>query len=111
MTEEDYTNYKRVGFVVKATYGDVVMEKMHETNSVYDKIVATEGCAYTEYTAEQLGGEYIFALNCMNVPADQGAITFEVTTYYQLEGMDTCEEVTVKFTVDPAKDIPNADVK
>ena len=64
-----------------------------------------------EILAEQLGGEYIFALNCMNVPADQGAITFEVTTYYQLEGMDTFEEVTVKFTVDPAKDIPNADVK
>ena len=111
MTEEDYSNYEKVGFIVKATYGDVVMEKTHETNSVYEKIVATEGCDYTEYTAEQLGGKYIFALNCMNVPADKGVITFEVTTYYQLEDMDTFEEVTVKFTVDPTKDIPQADVK
>lgn len=110
MTEEDYFAYKNVGFKVKVAYGETVKEKSQDITKVYEMITATEGCDYTEYTAEELGGAYIFALNCKNIPSNQGVITFEVTTYYQLnDDSDTFYEKTVKFTVDPTTGIPKPD--
>ena len=111
MTDEDYTQYQKVGFKVKATYGETERNKTQDITTIYQSIVANEGCDYTEYTAEELGGKYIFALNCKNVPSNAGAITFEVTTYYQLTGSDVVEEKTVTFTVDPATDIAQPNVK
>lgn len=111
MNDTDISQYAKVGFKVKATYGTTEMNKTQDITTVYESITATSGSNYTEYTAEALGGSYIFALNCLNVPANAGAITFEVTTYYQLEGSEVVEEATVTFTVDPATDIPKADAK
>ena len=111
MNDADISQYAKVGFKVKATYGTTEMNKTQDITTVYESITATSGSNYTEYTAEALGGSYIFALNCLNVPANAGAITFEVTTYYQLEGSEVVEEATVTFTVDPATDIPKADAK
>ena len=111
MNDTDISQYAKVGFKVKATYGTTEMNKTQDITTVYESITATSGSNYTEYTAEALGGSYIFALNCLNVPANAGAITFEVTTYYQLEGSEVVEEATVTFTVDPATDIPKVDAK
>lgn len=103
MNDKDITNYTKVGFKVKATYGDVEMNKTQDIYEVYGKIVATTGSGYTEYTAQNLAGSYVYALNCLNVPADKGEITFTVTTYYQMIDGDVVEEETTTFVVDPTK--------
>lgn len=110
--DADVTNYTKVGFKVTATTqsGSInITEEEKDIYEVYGKLNATTGSGYTEYTASNLGGKYIFALNCLNVPAGE-AITFTVQTYYQLADGEVQYENTVKFTVDPAT-LPQKGVK
>ena len=113
MNDEDYSAYEKVGFKVNAVYNNGASEKSttQDIYDVYQSIVAENGDNYTQYTAEQLGGEYIFVLNCKNIPTNMGSITFQVTTYYKLADSDVVEEETVTFTVDPATGIPQPEVK
>lgn len=76
---EDYTE---VGFLLTATYGeDGSRELSKACMTVYSKIVGQEGGVTSEYTAETLGAEYLFALAIRGIPASIGDVTFTVTPY------------------------------
>ncbi len=110
--DADVSAYTKVGFDVEVKIGDKTLTKTQDIGVVFDKIVASETAdGYKEYTAAELDGAHIFALTCKNIPTNQGAITFKVTTYYQIGANATVAGETVTFTVDPSANIPNAEVK
>ena len=80
--DQPLKNYKAVGFHITAVYGsDEVKVFDVPCKNVYSSIIATEGIQAT-YTAEQLGGKYIFAYTIQNIPTSAGEIVFNVTPYY-----------------------------
>ncbi len=108
----DLADYDAVGFRVVAHYTDDTNGLQVKTNvvttaTVYSALGATTASGYTTYNATELGG-LIFALNCNNIPANSGVITFEVTPIIEAGNVET-EGSTVTFTVDPT-DIPAADL-
>lgn len=104
VTDGKVSNYTAVGFRVVANYGATTKAKDYTTDMVYSAISGyTKGeTTVTEYTAESLGGDYLFVLPCRNVPADAGVITMEVTTYYTAADGTVVLGATQVFTVDPA---------
>lgn len=104
VTDGKVSNYTSVGFRVVANYGTTTKSKDYTTDMVYSAISGyTKGeTTVTEYTAESLGGDYLFVLPCRNVPADAGVITMEVTTYYTAADGTVVLGATQVFTVDPA---------
>lgn len=104
VTDGKVSNYTAVGFRVVANYGTTTKAKDYTTNMVYSAISGyTKGeTTVKEYTAESLGGDYLFVLPCRNVPADAGVITMEVTTYYTAADGTVVVGATQVFTVDPA---------
>lgn len=104
VTDGKVSNYTAVGFRVVANYGTTTKAKDYTTDMVYSAISGyTKGeTAVTEYTAESLGGDYLFVLPCRNVPADAGVITMEVTTYYTAADGTVVLGATQVFTVNPA---------
>ena len=104
VTDGKVSNYTAVGFRVVANYGTTTKSKDYTTDMVYSAISGyTKGeTTVTEYTAESLGGDYLFVLPCRNVPADAGVITMEVTTYYTAADGTVVLGATQVFTVDPA---------
>ena len=82
-------NVKEVGYKVVATWNDG-SEKSHTyvkgSNTVFTSILAEVDGTIEEYTAEALGGDYIFALAIDDVPATEGMpITFAFTSYVKTE--------------------------
>ena len=104
VTDGKVSNYTAVGFRVVANYGTTTKAKDYTTKMVYSAISGyTKGeTTVKEYTAESLGGDYLFVLPCRNVPADAGVITMEVTTYYTAADGTVVFGATQVFTVDPA---------
>lgn len=104
VTDGKVSNYTAVGFRVVANYGTTTKAKDYTTDMVYSAISGyTKGeTTVTEYTAESLGGDYLFVLPCRNVPANAGVITMEVTTYYTAADGTVVLGATQVFTVDPA---------
>lgn len=104
VTDGKVSNYTAVGFRVVANYGTTTKSKDYTTDMVYSAISGyTKGeTTVTEYTAESLGGDYLFVLPCRNVPADAGVITMEVTTYYTAADGTVVLGATQIFTVNPA---------
>ena len=104
VTDGKVSNYTAVGFRVVANYGTTTKAKDYTTDMVYSAISGyTKGeTTVTEYTAESLGGDYLFVLPCRNVPADAGVITMEVTTYYTAADGTVVLGATQVFTVNPA---------
>ena len=104
VTDGKVSNYTAVGFRVVANYGTTTKAKDYTTNMVYSAISGyTKGeTTVKEYTAESLGGDYLFVLPCRNVPADAGVITMEVTTYYTAADGTVVLGATQVFTVNPA---------
>ncbi len=104
VTDGKVSNYTAVGFRVVANYGTTTKAKDYTTNMVYSAISGyTKGeTTVAEYTAESLGGDYLFVLPCRNVPADAGVITMEVTTYYTAADGTVVLGATQVFTVNPA---------
>ena len=104
VTNGKVSNYTAVGFRVVANYGTTTKSKDYTTDMVYSAISGyTKGeTTVTEYTAESLGGDYLFVLPCRNVPADAGVITMEVTTYYTAADGTVVLGATQVFTVNPA---------
>ena len=104
VTDGKVSNYTAVGFRVVANYGTTTKAKDYTTNMVYSAISGyTKGeTTVKEYTAESLGGDYLFVLPCRNVPADAGDITMEVTTYYTAADGTVVFGATQVFTVNPA---------
>ena len=104
VTDGKVSNYTSVGFRVVANYGTTTKSKDYTTDMVYSAISGyTKGeTTVTEYTAESLGGDYLFVLPCRNVPANAGVITMEVTTYYTAADGTVVLGATQVFTVNPA---------
>ena len=104
VTDGKVSNYTAVGFRVVANYGTTTKSKDYTTDMVYSAIGGyTKGeTTVTEYTAESLGGDYLFVLPCRNVPANAGVITMEVTTYYTAADGTVVLGATQVFTVNPA---------
>ena len=104
VTDGKVSNYTAVGFRVVANYGATTKSKDYTTDMVYSAISGyTKGeTTVAEYTAESLGGDYLFVLPCRNVPANAGVITMEVTTYYTAADGTVVLGATQVFTVDPA---------
>ena len=104
VTDGKESNYTAVGFRVVANYGTTTKSKDYTTDMVYSAISGyTKGeTTVAEYTAESLGGDYLFVLPCRNVPANAGVITMEVTTYYTAADGTVVLGATQVFTVDPA---------
>lgn len=104
VTDGKVSNYTSVGFRVVANYGATTKSKDYTTDMVYSAISGyTKGeTTVTEYTAESLGGDYLFVLPCRNVPANAGVITMEVTTYYTAADGTVVLGATQVFTVNPA---------
>lgn len=104
VTDGKVSNYTAVGFRVVANYGTTTKSKDYTTDMVYSAISGyTKGeTTVTEYTAESLGGDYLFVLPCRNVPANAGVITMEVTTYYTAADGTVVLGATQVFTVNPA---------
>ena len=82
-----------VGFIIRAQYT--------KDAAPVDKTV-TQYCSYVytsilaggnSVTAEELGGNYVFALHIDDIPTDVGAITFTVTPYYRVGESDVIESV------------------
>ena len=113
MNTTDYASYANVGFKVTLKYQDggslEMPEAMGVCREVYSSVIATVGITKT-YTAAELGGEAIFALNITNLAAANGPVTFVVTTYYTIAGQEAVETGTVEFTVDPTTDLPQQEV-
>ena len=80
------------------------------SSTVYSSIIANYGAK--QYTAaELLGGDtdgFIFALAVTNVPADKGAITFDITPYYVDQNDNIVNGSTHVITVEefPAPALP-----
>ena len=90
---------EKVGFIITANYGTTTLTKEYRTNTVYNSVTGNTATGLEEYTAESLGGDYIFALAITGAPVlAEGAITLEVTTYY-VSGTDTVYGETEVFTV------------
>lgn len=71
---QDYTAYSKAGF--KIMVGGI--DQGGDCNNVYTSIAA-EGT--DDYTAAELGGEYIFAYTLRKIPVSSGTVTFTVTPY------------------------------
>lgn len=108
--EGGYANLTNVGFTVSASYGDVTKDEQTFTiETLYNSISAEANTkAEKEYTAEDLGGNYIFVLACKNLPQNVGYITFTVTTFYT-DANGTHSNMVQTFTVN-SNDIPSADM-
>ena len=79
----DSLQYSAIGFSVNA-YGEKIGTKTADKSSttVYSSLLGETDGTVIQYTAKELGGAYIFALNINNIPLNAGEITFEVVTYH-----------------------------
>ena len=104
VTDGKVSSYTAVGFRVVANYGATTKTTDFTTDTVYSAVSAysKDGTEIQRYTAEALGGDYLFVLPCRNVPANAGVITMEVTTYYTAADGTVVLGATQVFTVNPA---------
>ena len=85
ITAEDLEAYSKVGFSV--TIAGQTATKTCTT--VYKSLLGKDANDTTiTYTAEDLGGKYLFALNINGIPKDSGELTIGVTTFHVLQGVD-----------------------
>lgn len=88
--EGKLADYTKVGFIVEASYGatpNTITKWMNAASTkVYTSLKGYEGePGLVEYTAEELGGNYLYALAIKNIPAaalEGEGITFTVKPYY-----------------------------
>ena len=94
----DSLNYKYVGFNVKTAVGDEALTARGDQycQYVYRTLVATENGGRTRYEAENLGGQYLYALGVNKVPAN-GRVTFEITPF--AVGEDDTQYLGTTYTV------------
>ncbi|MBE6633334.1 MAG: hypothetical protein E7620_03205 [Ruminococcaceae bacterium] len=93
----DALTYDSVGFEVTATYtegGSAQTKTLKKaTSNVYTKITANSDAGIAEYTAEDLGGQYLYALSIRGIPATLGEMTLEVKTYSVTDGVETVQSI------------------
>ena len=87
----DTLNYERIGFEITAGYTEngtaITTEFTKSCAYVYQKITGNTAAGLQEYTAEELGGNYLMALSIINIPADLGTISFFVKPYVVENGV------------------------
>ena len=90
----DSLGSEKVGYDVVVRYhdesGDRTMSASVETTTVYSQINAITDGVNTPRTAEECGGEYIYALTILGVPTNLGDIAFEITPYTITDGIKIC---------------------
>ena len=87
----DTRDFATVGFKVTATYteGGVEVSKTFNKKdcTLHTSITANTARCVEEYTAEELGGKYVFALTIYDIPADITDLKFEVMpVFYDADG-------------------------
>ena len=101
----DSSQYEAVGFSV-TLQNEVLGTKSYSTptKTVYRTLsgYGAEG-ERIDYTAESLGGKYIFALNVKNIPVENGVYTFTVSTYHVLGGETIPDGEAKQFTLDASQ--------
>ncbi len=111
--EANLVKYKQVGFKIAANYGTSANTNkvtVIPSSTVYNSILADYGAK--QYSVSDLLGEdaqgFIFALAISNVPADQGAVIFDITPYYVDQNGNVVNGSTHVITVDefPAPELP-----
>lgn len=98
----DSLEYKEVGFEITVTDfngqdGDMVI---YDSKTVYQSIIGNDKVGGTvTYTAEDLGGTYIYALSVNNIPTSN-PVTFLVTPYHiEIGGTDRVPGTSYLVTV------------
>lgn len=82
-TIQDTLYYENIGFEVTVS-GKTA--KIHYSANVYGTIYGNENGLIT-YTAQELGGEYVYGLVINNIPADE-AVTLTIRTYAKDKAVD-----------------------
>lgn len=91
------SDYQRVGFKIKAKiWGDVGSWDLSD-NRVYEKIYAQTDKGWTEYSATDVGGNYIAAASINGIPATE-IIQFLVTPYIQLTDETVVDGISALVT-------------
>lgn len=89
----DSLSYEGVGFKISLSCEDSeigINNHSQTTYTVYNTLAAMEKGGKVEYTAAELGGNYIFALNINNVPTGCGPIHFlDVENVIAFDGNST----------------------
>ena len=101
----DSSQYEAVGFSVTLQNEDLGTKSYSTpTKTVYRTLsgYGAEG-ERIDYTAESLGGKYIFALNVKNIPVENGVYTFTVSTYHVLGGETIPDGEAKQFTLDASQ--------
>ena len=76
----DSMNYKEIGYDIVVKNGDTVINTIsYPCEKVFTKILAMN----YDKTAEELGGQYIFAVGINGFDQMEDGVTFEVTPYYK----------------------------
>ncbi len=92
----DALQYDGVGFDITASYteGGVAKTKTVKKTytAAYTKITANTGAGIVEYAAEDLGGQYLYALAVKGVPAE-GKVVFLVKTFSVEGSAETVQSI------------------
>ena len=109
----DTLNYAEVGFEVKvASYGNQSSGSAtpYITNEVFTSLMGRTDDGVGDgvvYTADDLGGEYLYAVTIQNIPTD-AAVTFEISVYYKTLDGETHNGHIYKITVDGGRFVSQA---
>lgn len=89
----DGLDYDEVGFEITANYNNggspATKDLSKSCSQVYNALTGNSEKGIVTYNAGDLGGEYLMALTVTGIPADTGAITFNVKPYSMLGGIKT----------------------
>lgn len=99
----DSLDYDAVGFKINLSCNDAeigVKNRTQTITKVYGSLTAITPGGTVTYTAEQLGGNYIFALNINNIPAGCGNVDFLVRTFHKNDDVTNFDGRTMAFTLD-----------
>lgn len=107
--DKQLEDYAEVGFKATVTKGSASNDKEYGTTMVYSSVDGNTDTGLVTYTAEELGGDYIFVMpGQFPEPAKGETITVTVQSYYKLKGDDTAfYSETYTLTVAPPKDHVN----
>ena len=91
----DGLNYASVGTDLSFSWkenGETKTKTASKTASaVYDSILATADGAIEAYTAENLGGKYLWALTVDGIPTAAGEVTVDVDCWSMTDGVKTVQ--------------------
>lgn len=75
------------GFIIKTSYSSYEQTKTIPVASLLYSVAGSENGMSLTYTANDLAGNYLYALGIYGIPADIGDVTFTITPYYVKDGV------------------------